>query len=202
MLGMTLNFAEDERATPTLDEAVRVARDAGITAALALGLSTLAAQLPIEEVDRAVALLDEAAELGRRTDDRLAVSTAVMARGSLLGRLGNWRAALRAQADAAEQKLVVGDIMSIPGCFWWASIALCELGHLEVAAALLGKGDAMSGRYGAQWWLDLRAATDNALLAALGEQQVMALRAWGAALEIADAVAYLCANADQALATP
>ena len=43
------------------------------------------------------------------------------------------------------------------------------------------------------------AATDAALLAALGEQQAAALAARGAALEYADAVAYLRAQAESVL---
>ena len=46
------------------------------------------------------------------------------------------------------------------------------------------------------------AATDAALLETLGEQQVATLAERGAALEITDAVAYLHAEADRALAAP
>jgi hypothetical protein len=47
--------------------------------------------------------------------------------------------------------------------------------------------------------LEMLAATDAALLEILGEQRLAALRERGAALEIGDAVAYLRAEADQAL---
>jgi hypothetical protein len=46
------------------------------------------------------------------------------------------------------------------------------------------------------------AATDAALREALGEQQVATLAAHGGALDLADAVAYLRAEADRALTAP
>src|SRR6185295_2044232 len=47
----------------TLEESVRVARDAGIFSALSVSLPFLASMLPIEESERALALLDEAIEV-------------------------------------------------------------------------------------------------------------------------------------------
>ena len=54
----------------------------------------------------------------------------------------------------------------------------------------------------ADWILEMLAATDATLREALGEQQVATLTARGAALDITDAVAYLHAEADRALAAP
>ena len=48
----------------------------------------------------------------------------------------------------------------------------------------------------------MMATTDAALIEALGEQHVATLAEQGAALEITDAVAYLRAEADRALAAP
>ena len=80
-----------------------------------------------------------------------------------------------------------------------AGVALCALGSCEPAAVLFGKADAMTERWGPDWTLEMLAATDAALLEALGEQQVATLAARGAALDITDAVAYLHAEADRAL---
>ena len=202
MLGLTFAYAGDTGpATTTLDEAARVAREAGITAALTICLSTLAQMLPVEEAERALALLDEAVELGTRTDDRMSTSTAIMVRGMFMGRLGDWRAALRDEVDAAEVKRSIGDSMGIHACFWNAGVACCALGCFEPAAVLVGKGDAMSlGRFGWGWGLDLLTATDAALVEALGERQVAAFAGQGAALEMTDAVDYLRAEADRILA--
>ena len=202
-LGVTFAYSNDiAQATTTLDEAVRVARDAGVTAPLAMGLSTLAQLLPIEEADRALALLDEAVELGTRTGDRTAVWNATTNRGYIAARLGDWQTALRDQADTAELMLEAGALMAMFGCFWGAGIALCGLDHFETAAVLIGKADAMSDRYGIQWEVDLLEATDATLLATLGEQHLATLAARGAALEIPDTVAYLRAETNRALTAP
>ena len=69
----------------------------------------------------------------------------------------------------------------------------------EPAAVLIGKADAMAARNWPDWGLTMLAATDAALLEALGEQQATTLAARGAALEYADAVAYLHAQAEPIL---
>jgi hypothetical protein len=60
----------------------------------------------------------------------------------------------------------------------------------------------MMTRTGPAWALDIAASTDTALLEALGEPRVAALAARGAALENADAVAYLRAQAEPFLQQP
>jgi hypothetical protein len=53
----------------------------------------------------------------------------------------------------------------------------------------------MAPRIWPDWGLTILAATDAALVAALGEEQATTLAERGAALEYADAVAYLRAQA-------
>jgi hypothetical protein len=60
----------------------------------------------------------------------------------------------------------------------------------------------MMERWGVAWILEMFAATDAALVEALGEQHVATLAARGAALDITEAVAYLRAEADRVLAAP
>ena len=91
------------------------------------------------------------------------------------------------------------DATALSDPFFVAGIALCRLGSFEPAAVLFGKADAMTTRSGPDWALDMVTATDAALLEALGEQQAAALAARGAALEFADAVAYLRAQAESIL---
>jgi len=86
-------------------------------------------------------------------------------------------------------------------CLTPAGIALCSLGTYEAAAVLIGKADAMMDRFGPDWVLEMSAATDAALLDALGEEDVRALADRGAALTVADAVAYLRTEAERVLAT-
>jgi hypothetical protein len=80
------------------------------------------------------------------------------------------------------------------------AVALCALGSYEPAAVLFGKSDAMTKCWGLDWVREMLAATDVALLDALGEQQTLGLAARGAELDAAEAVAYLRTEADRALA--
>ncbi len=177
----------------TLEESVRVARDAGLVSALSLSLPWLAALLPIEESDRKVALLDEAIEVGRIVDDRWSLPQITMAKGAIANQRGDWRTALQLALDYVE----FDEAMPFSGVFSMAGCALCQLGRFEAAAVLVGKGDTRQLRNGPDWMLELFAATEAALLAALGEQEVSELAARGAALEFTDAVAYLRAQVDR-----
>ena len=200
MLGGTLEFAElIDDALATVDEAVRVARGAGIDNALSWALLFVQGLLPLEESERALALLDEAIELGTRIGERMGAASGMAAKGWIAARRGEWRAALGTSADAAEQMLQVGNLATLGGPFAAAGVSQCGSGHLDSAAVLIGFADAMSPRVGAAWVLEMVAATDATLLEALGERQVATLAAQGAALELVDAVAYLRAEADRAL---
>jgi hypothetical protein len=53
-----------------------------------------------------------------------------------------------------------------------------------------------------RWLVEIRVATDAALLAALGENEVATLRARGAGLDFAEAITYLRAEAERAFAVP
>ena len=185
----------------SLDEAVRVGRDAGIASALSLGLPILAGMLPIEESERAITLLDEAVEIGTVIGDRLGVSMVLEARASISARRGEWPTTLRAAVESAELKLEVGDLVNIVGSFVFAALAFAALGHPEPAALFMSRARVMTDRLNAYWAVEMMAATDAELLAALGEERLATLRARGAALEITDAVAYLRAEAEPVLAS-
>ena len=107
---------------------MRVARAAGIDTALTFGLANLAIWLPLEESQRALALLDEAIEVSTRIGDRQGVSSAIAYKAVLAARRGDWRTALRDGLDAAEQKLELGDHLLMNPCLYWAGVALCALG--------------------------------------------------------------------------
>ena len=204
MLGGALQITEPtlDAATAAVDEAVRVARAAGIDAALAIGLVLVATWLPYEESERALGLLDEAIEIGTRIGDRSGVSNATHYKARIAMRHGDWPTALQGAVDAAEQTLELGDHGVASRSLYTAGVALCALGSCEPAAVLFGKSDAMAGRWGFDWSLEMLAATEVALLEALGEQQVVTLAARGAALDMADAVTYLHAEAGRALGAP
>jgi hypothetical protein len=125
-----------------------------------------------------------------------------MVKARLAARHGDWPTALQGALDAAEQTLEHGDHGVASRSLYTAGAVLCALGSYEPAAVLFGKSDAMTTRWGPDWALEMLTATDAALLEALGEQQVAALAAHGAALDLAEAVAYLRAEADRTLAAP
>ena len=183
-----------------IDEAVRVARDGGITTALSLGLISLAMTLPIEESARALLLLDEAIDLGIRSGDRMSLAMATANKAGIAARSGDWRATLLTSVDAAERQLEMGDLVNVTGPLVFASVALRELGHLDPAAVLLGRTAARSDDpYWVQWFIDFDAANTAALVDALGESTFGELTARGAALDIADAVAYMREEVERVL---
>jgi hypothetical protein len=147
-------------------------------------------------------LVDEATEVSTRIGDRSGVAHATHQRGHIAARRGEWRTALRAIVDASDQTLQLGLLANVGLCHL-AGVAFWELGFFEPAAVLIGKSDAMTESTPSarppDWVLEMTAATDAALREALGEQLVATLVEQGAALDIADAVAYLHAQADQAL---
>ncbi len=157
--------------------------------------------LPYEESERALALLDEATEVSTRIGDRWGVANTTHQKGHIAGRRGEWRTALRAIVDAADQNLQLGALANVGLCHL-AGVAFWELGLFEPAAVLIGKSDAMSEAQIPDWVLEMKAATDAALRETLGEQHVATLAEQGAALDVADAVAYLHAEAERALAAP
>jgi tetratricopeptide (TPR) repeat protein len=203
-LGGALQITEPtlDAAIATTDEAVRVARASGIDTALVFGLPTLATWLPLEESQRALALLDEATEVTTRIGARLGASHVMGVKARIAARRGDWRTALQGAVDAAAQALELGDHALVSRSLSTAGVALCALGSSEAAAVLFGKADAIQERWGPDTTLEMLAATDTALLEILGEQQVVTLAARGAALDITDAVAYLRTEADRALAAP
>jgi predicted ATPase/class 3 adenylate cyclase len=202
MLGAALQTTEAtlDTSITAIEEAVSVARADGIDTALVFAPVMLAGWLPLEDSDRALALLDEAIEVSTRIGERMGRSTATASKAGLAARRGDWQTALRASLDAAEQKLEIGDHALIYTCLFPGAVALCALGSYEAAAVLFGKSDAMTERWGVNWIHEMLAATDAALLEALGEQQTLTLEAQGAELGITEAVACLRAEADRALA--
>ena len=185
-----------------LEEAARLARDEGFSSALAIVLPFLAWMLPLEESRRALALLDEAVGIGEQVGDRLGVLAATGIKGTIAARRGEWRIALHAAVETAEQQLQLGDLPNIHQSFLFAGLAFCEFGNVDAAATLIGKGDAISDRKNMQdWTLEMLATSDAVLVETLGAERVAILAARGAALDATEAVAYLRAQAAPLLET-
>jgi predicted ATPase/class 3 adenylate cyclase len=190
-----------DAAIATIDEAVRVARTGGIDEVLPNALFILARSLPGEESQRALALLGEATEIATRLGERSTVGNLIHEKGHHAARRGEWRTALRAIVDSADQLLPLGALTAWGLCHL-VGPAFWELGFFEPAAVLIGKTHGRRGCGAPDWVLEIEAATHAALREALGEQQAATLAARGAALDITEAVAYLHAEAEQALAAP
>jgi predicted ATPase/class 3 adenylate cyclase len=199
MLGSALR-PDPDRAIPVLDEAVHMARDAGVASSLSYSLMTLAMTLPLDESARALTLLDEAVEVGTKFGDLHGVANAIAIQGGIAARRGDWRATLRANADAAELQFQVGGSVPFGASFWGAAIAFVKLGYLEPAAVLMGQADPrFADQLDAAEFTETTAWAEAALLEGLGARQLTELKARGAALDTADAVAYLRAESQRAL---
>jgi predicted ATPase len=190
-------------AVPALEEAVHIAREAGIASTLSAGLLTLAVMLPLDEVPRKFSLLDEAIEVSRTIENRLAICSCNGYKALLAAHSGEWRSALRASADAAEQQRKFGVTGPLHPSLWAAAVALVGLGYPEPAAVLVGAADA-KGPAGIRrpledWGIEMAVSTDASLLASLGEERLAALRSRGAVLEPAEALAFLRAEAERVL---
>ena len=198
--------SDSDRAIAIAEEAIRIGRDNGLTSVLSIGLLALAAFLPDESLDnapRALALVDEAIDVAVTIGDLQALTWSSSQKALITARLGQWRPALRASADAAEQQVHSGILTMLPTTCWAAAVSFVGLGCLEPAAILFTPmsewiPDDRSGL--AEWVQELLAATETALLDGLGEQRLATLRDRAVGLENTEIVAYLRAEADRVLA--
>jgi predicted ATPase/class 3 adenylate cyclase len=136
MLASTLQTSDRAAGLPIIEEAVHIARTGGIGSALSIGLTVLAGYMADDDPKRTRVILDEALAVGRRVGDRQAVAQVPLLRGWLAGQRAEWLAALRGALDAAEHRLALGDMQTMPGALGLASIALAHLGALEPSAVL------------------------------------------------------------------
>ena len=202
LLGTSLTSnARTQDATEAFEEAVRLGRDGGFIADLSSALVGPARELPPGESARAMAMVDEGLELATRIRRPQALAAAWEARGKIAARVGDWPTAPQADLDSAEQHLEVGDVVLGAASLRLAARAFRELGDLEAAAAAFGKADAISdGGFAPVGALDKYAAAKAALVEELGEQRVAELAARGAAMTLADVVAYLRVEVKRILA--
>jgi predicted ATPase/class 3 adenylate cyclase len=173
-----------------VEEAVQVAREAGIRSALSQALALLTMFARLDESERMLSLLDEAVEVGTEIGNHIAVFQARSSKVGALAYLGQSIEALDFARDTAEQ-MAQTTTPTIWGLYDTAAVALQDLGHPEPAAVLFG-----AGRHFAQGVLpdeieELRAARERELLAELGQSQFDSLTAQGGGYTQADATAYL-----------
>jgi predicted ATPase/class 3 adenylate cyclase len=187
------------RGTTVADEAVRVARDAGLLSALPYALAQHLFFVAPDNPDRELALHEEIIEVATALGDHRLVATVVAERESTKARHGDWPAVLRATAGAAAQYRGGGNMTVAAGTFRTAAIALTRLQSFEAGAVILGFADAHWVLLASEEYMTYLTAAEAAQLDALGEQRLTELKARGATLPFNDAIDYLCAEAGRAL---
>ena len=193
--------ADREVAILLLDEAIEAARIGHVANALSIALPFLAGLLPEEDSARALALLDEAIEVSTSLGDRLGVSLVTGAKGGIAYRHGEWRTALSAAVEMAQQKVELGDqsTMCIP--FYLGGLSLYELGRPEPAAVIIGRAEGFSDYYlMTDPVTDIQREGEVALGRVRNQAGFASLAARGAALEPRDAADYLRTEAAAVLA--
>jgi predicted ATPase/class 3 adenylate cyclase len=201
MLGAPMTISDPRASLPLIEESVQIARDAGLYSSLAIGLTMLAGAFLISERsdDDATTILDEARQVGLLVGDRLAVAQVTFTQSYMAMRRGDWHGMLRAARDAADQRLGL-DLVNIQLPFSAASIALARLDGFEASAVLLGYWDTRPSKQEPPHdVLDQHAQTETILVAALGENELAALRKRGAALSATEAAAYLRTETERVL---
>jgi hypothetical protein len=195
---------------PIYEEAIRVAREAGILTALAIALSGMAVALigaesralDPESARRAAAVAEEAFEVGTLIGDPTSVDLTRHLRAEIAIRRGQFRAALEAYAEAAEVIIARGGRTTVVAPFvLTASCAFAGAGHAETAAVLLGACDSLSpARFGPRWAMEWLSELDSTLPQQLGDERFAELRSQGAALGPSEALEYVRVEAERALA--
>ena len=200
MYSAALQWTDEARSLETAEEAVRIARTDGIASALSIGLTMLAGLIPLDDVARAIALLDEAIVVATSIGDRMAASTRLEPRPCSPRDLGSGAPRCRRASTPLSSMLRLGTLQALNGAFWPAAIAFVGLGQLETGAVLIAAADAR----GIRWWTPdalggITPATDAAVWRVSVKHETLRSRAQGAAMSPADAVAYLRAEVDRVL---
>jgi hypothetical protein len=205
-----VNFMGLGDPVPILEEAIRVAREAGILTALAIALTGLAVALigadatalDPETARRASAVAEEAFEVGTRIGDPTSVDIARHLRAQIAIRRGDFRAAFEAYAEVAEAIIARGGRTTVGAPFVLvATCAFAGAGHAETAAVLLGAGDSLQPtRFGPGWVMEWLSELDSTLPQQVGDERFAELRSKGAALGLSEALEYVRVEAERALA--
>jgi hypothetical protein len=186
-------------AAAAFEEAASTARDADPFQSLH-AVSTLAHFIVHEDPSRAQELLQEAGELARKLGDPLTLARVVSLEAGISLVRGDWQTALRTATEGAQQDLQSGGSLPVGVTLLMASTALAHLRVFEPAAILTGFVDACIPVAGVPEWETLFAAADEVVLDTLGTARTQELKAYGATLTLADAVALLRGEHDRAFA--
>jgi hypothetical protein len=191
MLGSAQTFLGDTfQGQTNVEEAVQVARDAGIRSALSEGLASLTMDVRLDESERMLSILDKAIQVGTEIGNHIAVLQARVGKAFVLAYLGQSIEALEFVHDTAEQ-MTQTTTPTLPPVFVAAAFALWDLGHPEPAAVLLAAGRHFAFGEIPDEIEDLITARERDLMAELGHSRFDSLTAQGGLFTPADAIAYL-----------
>jgi predicted ATPase/DNA-binding SARP family transcriptional activator len=194
-------FGEPAKGRVAAQEAVHLARDAGLVSLLPLALITHLGFVGGDDPALELALHDEIIATASALGDKNLVAVMVASRESIRpARQGDWPSVLRAIADAAGQYVGSTKTTLTIDYLQNAAITFTALRHFEPGAVILGFADGHSRRFENPEIMRLLTATDKALVNALGEDLLSQLKARGSALDLPGAVTYLRAEAERALA--
>jgi predicted ATPase/class 3 adenylate cyclase len=183
------------------EEAVQVARDAGLVSALPLALFMVQNCVGGTDLAREQALREEIIAVAATLGDHQLVASMIANRETTKGRQGDFHAVLRAQADATDQYLNGGNMMMVAAHIEIAAVALAALGHYEPAAILKGFAETHIRQRGNPEYLSYLETADNSLDNNIPPTELAELKARGAALTYTQAMTYLRSQADRALGT-
>ena len=193
---MRLSLIQAATGSPTLarqsaEEALQVARTAGVPSALAAPLLLVPWSLLDEDAERARHLLDEAIEVGTQLGDAHTVAFALQGKGVYHASLGEWDLALDQVRDSIQRITRLGTVAGlIGGVLGVAAVTFTALGHFEAGAIVLGASYHLApAAYERPEQLRLDAAAT--LVDRLGESGYQALFTQGGELSADDALATL-----------
>jgi tetratricopeptide (TPR) repeat protein len=189
-------FLGRPEARAQMEEAVRVARDTGSLSALSIALSQLCNMLDLngDDMDKGLALTDEAITVASQLGDEIAIAVAAGSRATLLAVRGDPCEALAVAQRGADALRSSNNLSPLAPLLSAAAIALAELGDYRDAAVLFGAME--NHAYGtAPEWIQQRITGAEETVRAELESQYQTLYDRGMALSSLEASAFV-ANLD------
>jgi predicted ATPase/class 3 adenylate cyclase len=183
-----------------VEEAVAEARQLGNPSSLSWALTVATLFLSDADPEAAIAVFEEAVELGRAAGNEQGVAAALGALAAAYVTLGDTERALTTHVDALRHALRLGDHFSLARMLATLASVLSGLGDYESASVVTGACDAFREVPDPlPVVLKLRAQSIAACETALGRDLVAALQARGAAMHADEAVAFAIDAAEELL---
>jgi predicted ATPase len=195
----TASVGDPDHAAQIAEQAVQASRQVGVASALLYALLAQAGMLTERDPEQALRSFQEAADVAASLGDRYGEAVAIADQGAVaLGR-GDWLTALHAYAAGIDQHLQLGQPVAVE--LIGVATAFAAVDCLETAAVIFGLADALFGGH-VSFGLpeDQVRSAEVAIAAGLDPNQLAQFKARGAAMDLADAMAYLRHEVDRVLA--